>query len=149
MREQTSRFQVNLENLEHIGVFISNFMKKAHLSDEQIHNFELSVDEHFSNLVEHAFHGNPGEEITITCREDPVKAQIIIADTSAGFDPRNFSIPDVERKAIYELPPGGFGNYFISELMDEIDYVHKPHVKNELILTVYKKRKITKDGTGS
>lgn len=145
MREQTSRFQVTLENLGPIGVFISHFMQEAHLSDEQIHNFELSVDEHFSNLVEHAFRSRPEEEIIITCREDPIKAQVIIMDSSAGFDPRNYSIPDVEGKPIYELPPGGFGNYFICELMDKVDYIHQPYVKNELILTVYKDQNIPKD----
>jgi anti-sigma regulatory factor (Ser/Thr protein kinase) len=143
MREQTSRFQAKSENLASIGMFISHFMKEAHLSDEQIYNFELSVDEHFSNLVEHAFCGHSEEEITITCREDPVKAQVIIADSSGGFDPRNYSIPAVEGKPIYELPPGGFGNYFICELMDEVDYVHQPYVKNQLILTVYKKSRCT------
>ena len=149
MREQTSRFQVTLENLERIGVFIAHFMTEAHLSDEQIHNFELSVDEHFSNLVEHAFRRHPEEEIILTCREDPVKAQIIITDSSAGFDPRNYSIPDVEGKPIYELPPGGFGNYFICELMDEVDYIHQPYVKNELILTVYKNKDVPKNGFDS
>jgi anti-sigma regulatory factor (Ser/Thr protein kinase) len=118
MKEQTSRFEANLENLEQIGMFISNFMKEAHLCDEQIYNFEVSVDEHFSNLVEHAFHGNSREEITITCREDRTQIQVIITDASAGFDPRYYSVPDVGGKAIYELPPGGFGNYFICELMD-------------------------------
>ena len=57
---------------------------------------------------------------------------------ASGFDPRHYSIPDMEGEAIYELPPGGFGNYFICELMDEVDYIHQPYVKNELILTVYK-----------
>ena len=141
MKEQTSRFQVNLENLERIGAFISAFMKDSHLSDEQIHDFEISVDEHFSNLVEHAFRGNTEEEVTITCREDEEKAQVIIADTSEGFDPRHYCIPDVEGTPIYELPPGGFGNYFICELMDEVNYIHRPHVNNELILTLYKSKK--------
>jgi anti-sigma regulatory factor (Ser/Thr protein kinase) len=129
MKEQTSRFEVNLANLEQIRMFISKFMQEACLCDEQIHNFEVSADEHFSNLI------------SITCREDHVKAQVTIADTSAGFDPRHYSIPDVEKEAVYELPPGGFGNYFICELMDEVDYIHQPYVKNELILTVYKKNR--------
>ncbi len=149
MKEQTSQFEANLENLEVIGIFISNFMKKAHLCDEQIHNFEVVVDEHFTNLVEHAFHGYSREKITITCREDGTKAQIIITDTSAGFDPRNYSVPDIEEKPIYVVPPGGFGNYFICELMDEVDYIHRPYVKNELILTVYRNKSTMKNDTGS
>ena len=140
MQEQTSRFEARLENLEPVGRFIAHFMQAAHLCDEQIYNFEVSVDEHFSNLVEHAFHGNSKEAITITCREDHAKVQVIITDASAGFDPRHYSVPDVGERTIYELPPGGFGNYFICELMDEVDYIHRPYVKNELILTVYRNK---------
>lgn len=139
MKEQTARFEAKLENLEPISMFLTDFMKDAQLSDEQIYNFGVSVDEHFSNLVEHAFPQNSQAEITITCRADSAKVQVIMADASAGFDPRRYSIPDVARKPIYELPPGGFGNYFICELMDEVNYIHRPSVKNELILTVYRK----------
>lgn len=138
MREQTSRFEANLENLESIGMFIANFMTEAHLCEEQRYNFQVAVDEHFSNLVEHAFQGKSQEEVTITCREDETKVQVSMADASAGFDPRRYSVPDVNEKAIYELPPGGFGNYFICELMDAVDYIHRPYIKNELILTVYR-----------
>ncbi len=141
MREQQSQFTATLDNLEPIGAFISKFMKSSSLLEEQIYNFEVSVDEHISNLIEHGFKNDSGHKITIICRDDDSKAQVIIADASAGFDPRNYSIPNVEEKAIYEVPPGGFGNYFICELMDEVEYVHKPHVRNELILTMYKATK--------
>ena len=76
--------------------------------------------------------------LTVTCRDDDSKSQVVIADNSEGFDPRNYSIPDVDNAAIYELPPGGFGNYFICELMDDVEYIHRPFIKNELILTIYK-----------
>ncbi len=138
MREQRSHFAATLDNLEPIGAFISGFMKNASLSEDQLHNFEVSVDEHISNLIEHGFENVSGQTITLTCRDDDSKAQVIIADTSAGFDPRKYSIPSVDENAIYELPPGGFGNYFICELMDKVEYIHKPSVRNELILTMYK-----------
>jgi anti-sigma regulatory factor (Ser/Thr protein kinase) len=138
MKEQTSQFQAKLDHLERVGAFISHFMREAHLADDQIYNFGVAVDEHFTNLVEHAFPGNPDAEITITCRDDGTKAQVLIIDDSAGFDPRQHQKPNVEAQAIYELPPGGFGNYFICQLMDEVDYIHQPHIKNVLILTMYK-----------
>ena len=139
MKEQQSQFEARLENLEPIGHFIAGFMKKIALSEDQVHNFEVSADEHVSNLVEHAFKKAPGQMITVICRDDEAKAQVIIADRSAGFDPRQYSIPEVNEKGIYKIPPGGFGNYFISELMDEVEYVQHPYARNELILTLYKK----------
>ncbi len=141
MMEQQAQFTATLNNIESIAAFISECMKNAVLSEEQCHNFEVAVDEHISNLIEHAFAENPGQSVTIICRDNDLKAQVVIIDASAGFDPRKYSVPNVERKAIYQLPPGGFGNYFICELMDDVEYIHKPYTGNELILTVYKKKK--------
>ncbi|MBD3308391.1 hypothetical protein GF339_18280 [candidate division KSB3 bacterium] len=139
MREQYAHFEATLENLEPIATFISTFfLQDSALSDEKINNFEVSVDEHISNLVEHALKDATDSMLTITCRDDSTKAQVIIADKTAGFDPRNYTVPDLNGKAIYEIPPGGFGNYFICELMDDVEYTHHPFVNNELILTVYK-----------
>jgi anti-sigma regulatory factor (Ser/Thr protein kinase) len=139
MREQQSQFEAILDNLEPIGNFIAAFMREAKLPDEQIYNFAVSSDEHVSNLIEHAFNERSDRMITVICRDEVSKAQVIVVDRSKGFDPRHYSIPDVEGSAIYELPPGGFGNYFICELMDDVEYIHEPYVKNELILTMYKK----------
>ncbi len=139
MKEQRAQFETSLDSLEPIGAFISRFMsEEAALSAEKTNNFEVSVDEHVSNLIEHAFPNDPNHLIDIICRHDETLAQVVIADDSAGFDPRHYTIPNVEGTAIYELPPGGFGNYFICKLMDKVEYVHQPHVRNELILTVFK-----------
>ena len=138
MREQTAQFATYLDNLERVRVFVQQFMENAHLSEEQIYNVQISVDEHFVNLVEHAFEGNSPHHITISCQEDDQKAQVVVLDSSKGFDPRNSSIPDVEGTSISELSPGGFGNYFITKLMDKVEYIHRPYEKNELILTMYK-----------
>jgi len=138
MREALSEFEATLDSLEPLRRFVADFMRSAHLSEDQIYNFEISVDEHAVNLIEHAFQSLPGHMLTVICRDDDSKSQVIIVDNSEGFDPRNYSVPDVEGTAIYELPPGGFGNYFICTLMDDVEYIHRPFIKNELILTVYK-----------
>lgn len=137
MTEQFATFEAALDNLETIGRFIANYMREeAKLPDDLINNFEVSVDEHVSNLIEHAFPQQPNHLITIICRHDDRNAQVSIIDDSAGFDPRGYKIPHVDDSAIYELPPGGFGNYFICELMDHVEYLNQPGMRNELILTI-------------
>lgn len=138
MKEQQRQFDANLESLEPIGGFISECMEESGLSEDQIYNFQVSADEHVTNLVEHAFPDSSGQMLTVICRDDDTQAQVCIADSSAGFDPRQYTVPDIEGVPIYEMAPGGFGNYFICELMDKVDYIQNPHVRNELILTVYK-----------
>jgi anti-sigma regulatory factor (Ser/Thr protein kinase) len=138
MREQTQSFPATLSSCEPIRNWVMAFMTAAQLSSEQVYNFQVAVDEHIANLIEHAFPQVANPIIEIACREDERQAQIIIAEASAGFDPRQFSIPDVEGRPIYEIPPGGFGNYFICELMDDVQYIHRPYERNELILTIYK-----------
>lgn len=137
MREVSAKFEAMLANCEAVEGFVNQFTQEAGLSDEQCYNVRISVDEHFVNLVEHAFTGGSDNIVTILCRQDRHQVQIKISDSSAGFDPRRFTIPDVEKTPIADLKPGGFGNYFISELMDKVEYVHQPYQKNTLILTVY------------
>lgn len=138
MREQAAQFEATLASCGPIRNWVNQFMTDAHLAEEQIYNLQVSVDEHVANLIEHAFPDVAHPHIEITCRDDERRAQVIIADPSAGFDPRNFTVPDIEGQPIYEIAPGGFGNYFISELTDEVEYIHRPYEKNELILTMYK-----------
>ena len=137
MREASAQFEAILGNCEAVGRFVSEFTQQADLSDEQRYNVQIAVDEHFVNLVEHAFHKQSENMITVTCRQDNLQVQVKISDASAGFDPRNFVIPDVETTPVADLKPGGFGNYFISELMDKVEYIHQPYQKNTLILTMY------------
>ncbi len=137
IREASAQFETTLANCEALGRFVSQFTQQAGLSDEQGYNMQIAVDEHFVNLVEHAFHDQPGNLITVACRQDSCQVQVKIFDASAGFDPRNFAIPDVENTPVADLKPGGFGNYFISELMDEVEYIHQPYQENTLILTMY------------
>jgi len=144
MKEQIGTFEAILDNLAAIGHFVTSFMREeAHLSEEMVNNFEVSVDEHVANLIEHAFQEQPEHVITIICRHDEENAQISIIDDGAGFDPRGYKIPHVDENAIYELPPGGFGNYFICKLMDHVEYLHQPGIRNELILTINKGKERT------
>lgn len=144
MTEQLGTFEAILDNLEEIGRFVSTFMhEEAKLSDDLVNNFEVSVDEHVANLIEHAFRQQPNHAITIICRHDDNNAQVSIIDDSAGFDPRGYKKPHLDENAIYELPPGGFGNYFICNLMDHVEYLHQPGIRNELILTIEKGKERT------
>ena len=137
MREASAKFKATLANCEVVGRFVNQFTQQTGLSADQRSNVQIAVDEHFVNLVEHAFQGQADNIITITCGHDRQQVQIKISDASAGFDPRCFVVPDVEKTPVADLKPGGFGNYFISELMDNVEYIHQPYQKNTLILTVY------------
>jgi anti-sigma regulatory factor (Ser/Thr protein kinase) len=140
MKEMSAQFEATLANCEAIAAFVRQCTQHAKLSDEQRHNLQIAVDEHFANLVEHAFQDQPESLISITYQENSHQVQMKISDASAGFDPRNFVIPDVEGTPVTDLKPGGFGNYFISELMDNVEYIHQPYTENTLILTVYTSR---------
>ncbi len=80
MREEHAQFEAVLANLERIAKFITQFMETSGLSEEQVYHFEISTDEHVSNLIEHAFKNRSNPLIDITCREDADKAQVIICD---------------------------------------------------------------------
>lgn len=52
----------------------------------------LAVNEALVNAIEHGNRRDPNKKVTIACQIDPEKAEIIVTDQGAGFEPG--SVPD-------------------------------------------------------
>lgn len=77
----------------------------------------LAVSEAASNIIQHSYKGDPGQKLSVHCRESEDGVEIEIRDNGEPFDPHQPppGPPD-------ELRAGGRGVYLMQTVMDEIEY---------------------------
>ena len=111
-----------LESLSMFREFIETASEQYAVIDEQIcYDLKLAVDEACTNVITHGYAGmNPGS-IILTLEMEPERVVVTITDFGHPFEPGEASMPDLEAE-LEDRPTGGFGLFFIYQVMDEINY---------------------------
>lgn len=112
----------SIENLKGVRDFIRGSLKNHGISDLEISEIVLALDEMCSNLMIHAHHCNPDElfELHIRIEQDsPVIFEII--DDGTVFDINQFHEPALNN-IIHEKRKGGLGIRLVKSIMDKIEY---------------------------
>lgn len=122
------------ENLALIREFVTSVGRQATLSDEEIINLELAVDEACANVIEHAYGHDITKAVSVRAIFDDEKLLISVIDEGQGFDPGLVLSESVEQ-LVHERKSGGLGLRLIRTLMDEVKYEIVPGHKNELHMT--------------
>jgi serine/threonine-protein kinase RsbW len=115
----------SIENLKGVRDFIRGALKDNGVSDLQISEMVLALDEMCSNLMIHAHQCNPDElfELHILIEKDnPVVFEII--DDGSAFDINQFSEPELGN-LVHEKRKGGLGIRLVKSIMDKIEYQHQ------------------------
>ena len=94
-------------------------LRQAEISEEIAGLCELSLQELLTNLVDHAYEGNPNGQITVRMASN--RGQIFIQTEDAGT-PANIKMEDVHMPNPEDLAEGGYGMAIIRSLMDDIRY---------------------------
>lgn len=122
------------ENLALIRDFVTSVGKQARMSDVDISNLELAVDEACANVIEHAYGHDRTKEVTIRAIFDENEMRISVIDSGKGFDPSKVQSETLDQ-LINERKSGGLGMRLIKTLMDDVRYEIVPGQKNELHMT--------------
>jgi serine/threonine-protein kinase RsbW len=112
----------SIENLKGVRDFIRATLKNHEISDLEISEIVLALDEMCSNLMIHAHHCNPDElfELNIRVEKDnPVVFEII--DDGTVFDINQFHEPALNN-IIHEKRKGGLGIRLVKSIMDKVEY---------------------------
>jgi anti-sigma regulatory factor (Ser/Thr protein kinase) len=97
------------------------------------------VDEALANVVRHAYKGQRGQPIQLTCRrlrgantEAPAKGiEILLQDSGVALDPAK-----LKGRPLDEIRPGGLGLHFMRQSMDEVEF-SRSQGQNQLRLVKY------------
>lgn len=120
------------ENLAEVRDFVALHSERQGFTKEQISDLQLAVDEAYTNIIKHAYQNNQNEHVDINLSFDPDKLCISLFDSGNSFSPKNYNLPDIQKK-IKERKRGGMGVYLIHQLMDSVSY-HAEAEKNEIRL---------------
>ena len=121
------------ENLALIREFVTLIGGQAGLSESEVANIELAVDEACANVIEHAYGNDVSKEVIIRVSFDDSELSILVEDSGRGFDPSSVVQEEIEQ-LISKHESGGLGLRLIRRLMDEVHYEIAPGKKNELLM---------------
>jgi serine/threonine-protein kinase RsbW len=134
---RTLVFPASFEQLDAIRAYASQAALDAGMEEPEVCAVEMAVDEACSNIIEHAYCGQPGEiEITCDCAGDTLT--LILKDHGEPFDPTAVPEPDLTCD-LEDRHIGGLGIYLMRQLMDEVAFETDGQSGN--ILTMIKRRK--------
>ena len=108
-------------SLTDIAEFVAQAAKEAGFDSKGTYAIKLAVDEACSNIVEHGYGENEGDEIC--CSYEVLKdgLKITIQDWSEPFNPGDIPEPNFDVD-LDDLKPRGAGLYFMKNLMDEVEF---------------------------
>ncbi len=110
-----------LERLGEVADFVENAACDCGLDENQAYEVQMAVDEACSNVIEHAYHGEPDGTIDIVCEKRGKEFVVTIRDYGEPFDPRKVARPKT-RAPLSERNIGGLGIFFMHKLMDRVDF---------------------------
>lgn len=112
----------SIENLKGVRDFIRTSLKKHGVSELEISEMVLALDEMCSNLMIHSHQCNPDDlfELHIIFDEDSAVVFELVDDKSV-FDINDFSAPSLDN-IIHEKRKGGLGIRLVKSIMDKVEY---------------------------
>jgi len=129
----------NPETLCLVRATLERATEVLHFQEDASRAIVRSVDEALANIMCHAYHGQRGLPIEMTCRRlhDAKRSQgvsgleIVLQDSGEAVEPRK-----LKGRPLDEIRPGGLGLHFMRQSMDEVEFSRK-NGKNQLRLVKY------------
>ena len=118
----TYKVGCSIENLKGVRDFIRQTLKQYGVSELEVSELVLAIDEMCSNLIIHAHHCNPDDlfELTIKIeKNDPVVFELV--DDGTVFDINEFAEPTIDN-IVHQKRKGGLGIRLVKSIMDKVEY---------------------------
>lgn len=124
VRQQVVKtFEAKIENLYPMLRFIKAFAESLGFKDTPLSRIELASEEALVNIIEYAYADRETGLIEITLSKTPENEfKVTLLDQGIPFNPLSNS-KKFQIKSFQTNPTiGGYGTYFITELMDRVEY---------------------------
>ena len=122
-----------LERLCEIADFVEDAARACGLSDNQVCDVQMAVDEACTNVIEHAYHGKPDGTIDIVCERRGKDFVVTIQDFGERFDPKKVAHPKT-RVPLSARGVGGLGLFFMRKMMDRVEFDFSSRRGNRLTM---------------
>ena len=127
-------FKREIDSLDKIFDFISEFSTQKNLDDATVFTVNLIIEELFTNMVK--YHARNPHKVFISLTKDENVLTIVLID----YDVEPFDLTKVQaydlNKPLKDRTPGKLGTHFIKKMMDNIEYDYKDR-QSKITLTKY------------
>jgi len=113
-----------MQNLPYFRKFVEEACRLLKAEENITETFKLATDEVCSNLIMHGYKDMKAGNIYLKVKELEHEILVQVEDTGHPFDPSLFVPPDLSDD-IKKRKIGGLGLFFVTEMMDEINYESK------------------------
>jgi len=120
-----ARLALTLQNqrseVARLTAAVDHFSRETGISDEDLHNIHLILDELVINVIKYAFRDSGPHTIEVTLALSGPRLTMTVEDDGESFDPTAHPEPDLE-VPIEERPIGGLGIHIVRSLSDSVTY---------------------------
>lgn len=106
-----------LEAVAQARDWLAERASQAGFPPSMINDLKLAFTEAATNVVRHAYGGQPGHEIILSLATDDEALTLTIRDFGRQFDTDRYQEPNLS-----EPQEGGYGVFLMHNLMDEVRY---------------------------
>ena len=114
-------FPGRFESLTQISELVASAARQAGLTDFDVYNVQMAVDEACTNIIEHAYGGGGSGEIECSCVIGEDRLTIELRDYGLEFNPCDVPEPDLTA-ALEDRGVGGLGIYLMCKLVDAVQF---------------------------
>jgi serine/threonine-protein kinase RsbW len=116
------RISCNRSNLKVVRDFVSTYLAAYSLSDLQLNQIVLAVDEVVANLIIHANAEDDSQHLNLRLNVDDQVFGIEIEDDSkSSYAPSSYREPDLQEH-IRTGKKGGVGMALVNRIMDRVEF---------------------------
>lgn len=127
--------EAKIADITELTAFIEEELEKLDCPMKTTIQFNIAVDEIYSNIVKYGYPKKPGPVmVRVVYKEDPRRVYIRFEDHGIPYNPLNVADPDITLSA-EERQIGGLGIYMVKKSMDSMKYKYENDCN---ILTIMK-----------
>ncbi len=127
------RFCARVDRIKLIRRVVEASALMCDLASEHARDVVLAVDEACQNIIVHGYKSQGGGEIVLTLASLDDGLLVELRDQAPRIDPAR-----IQHRALHDVKPGKLGCYFMSAIMDRVEYLPDPGGGN--LLRMYKRK---------
>ena len=123
-------------NLKEVREFVGEAVRSSGVGGALQNRLVLAIDEAIANIIQHAYEEGRKDDVNIVVDVTPTRFEVVIYDQGRSFDPA--SLPEIDIEAhVGAGRVSGLGVFLMRQIMDEVEYIFKEGVRNELRMVKY------------
>ncbi|HLE69779.1 MAG TPA: ATP-binding protein [Vicinamibacteria bacterium] len=133
------RFPSENRYLHMVHQLTKNLAESTGFETVEAEQIALAVDEAATNVIEHAYGGEPGHEIEVHFDPEGESLNIVIFHEGEALD--SVPVPEFDLdKLVAEKRKGGLGLTIMRQMMDKVEHGRAGTGKNMCVMVRYKQK---------